>query len=342
MTKRSKPLRLATWGLICCLGCATQSRPSNKLDTSTTMPPTYGSSRVVVKHGGTPTPRVERLTRIADWPRRTFRKDSKDPREVSSATIEQIVQYLEENNLTDVTVYVNHYDPTEMWYRLVHNERVGSGWRYTAGRVGLLGYRLLPPPAFARTEYDPYTNSLYLNSDTLVQGMSAAAVAKELHESDRPGTTYVVTRAPGFAFLHARRNFLEVVGYAQAKDNWELEQQAYRDLCPRLGAESVQVGSFFVTAWWGGIALNAAGTAGGYVVGRRLEAQRVAERAKQAEQLEFVESTRPPVPRDPQAIANLPGSERFVPAQFESHATPNSVGDYFGHEQWERPVMTPR
>ncbi len=288
-------------------GCATPP-PTTPGKQAATTPQTYGASRIVVKHG-TPHPRVQRLTRIVDWPRRTFRKDSPDPREVSADTIERLVRYLEQNNLTDVTVYVNHYDPQEMWYRLVHNDRVGAGWRYTAGRASLFGYRLLPPAAFARTEYDPYTNSLYLNSNTLVQAVSAAALAKELHESNRPGTTYAVNRAPGFAFLHARRNFREVVEYAKTEDQWDLEQQAYRELCPRLGAESVQIGSYFITVWWGGLALNAAGTAGGYAIGRGLEAQRLAEREAQAASLPIATDT--PSARDSLSTSTvLPGRLR--------------------------------
>ncbi|MBL8825644.1 MAG: hypothetical protein JNM18_01575 [Planctomycetaceae bacterium] len=310
------------------VGCATPSPPANTALVATT-PRTYGTSQIVVKHG-TPNPRVDRLTRIVDWPRRTFRKDSPDPREVSADTIERLVRYLEQNQLTDVTVYVNHYDPQEMWYRLMHNERVGAGWRYTAGRASLLSYRLLPPAAFARTEYDPYTNSLYLNSNALVHAVSAAAVAKELHESDRPGTTYAVTRAPGFAFLHARRNFREVVEYAKTADQWDLEQQAYRELCPRVGSESVHIGTFFV-AWWGGLALKAAGTAGGYAVGRGLEAQRLAEREAQAASL--------PIATDsPSTIDSLP-VQPVLPVAYESAVTLQSVGEYFSHEEWEPPVF---
>ncbi len=242
-------------------GCATPP-PTTPGKQAATTPQTYGASRIVVKHG-TPHPRVQRLTRIVDWPRRTFRKDSPDPREVSADTIERLVRYLEQNNLTDVTVYVNHYDPQEMWYRLVHNDRVGAGWRYTAGRASLFRLPSLAPRRVrthrVRSVHEqPLSQLEYARS-----GRERRRVGKGTPREQPTGHNLRREPSAGFAFLHARRNFREVVEYAKTEDQWDLEQQAYRELCPRLGAESVQIGSYFITVWWGGLALNAAGTAGG-------------------------------------------------------------------------------
>lgn len=330
--------RLFLCGVLCILvGCASSYKPPP--------PPTaarsYGTSKIVVKHG-TPNARVERLTRIVDWPRRTFRPTAPNPREVSAETIEELVAYLEAHGLEDVTVYVNHYDPAEMWYRVVHNDRVGAGWRYTAGRLDLLGYRLIPPEVAARTEYDPYTNSIYLNTNAPVNAISAAAHARELHTEPNPGTSYAVHKLPGFAFFEAKRNFREVVRYAQARENWPLEQQAYRELCPRLGIESVQVGTYFTPVWWGGLALNAAGHAGGFVVGRQLEARRLRELELVAKQPEFA------APREPQAVIETEaapqnvGDAPVVPVGFHTPARASRVEEVFSHEQWEAPVFAPR
>src|SRR5688572_17022871 len=62
-----------------------------------------------------------------------------DNHSVSAETTNAIGEYLAFNELGTVKVRVNQYAPLADWERLVANESVGWGWRYTAGTLSWLG-----------------------------------------------------------------------------------------------------------------------------------------------------------------------------------------------------------
>ena len=241
------------------------------------------SSSVVIERG-TPNKTLDRIGKIVGFPARILPMNSKiNDHHIAPETEEKLTTYLERNDLTDVTVYVNHYDPKEQWQKLHENKLIGAGWRYTIGSVSVIGYTLLPGRIFGGDRYNPFTNSLYLNSDVSVIALREAAYAKDVHSRKLPGTYAVTQEFPFVGLWSDSRAVRDVIGYAHAEEDWETEQQAYKVLFPQMGVESTSIGGTFLSSvWWGGPVLAASGAAVGHVTGRTL-AKREAAKHKYSE-----------------------------------------------------------
>ncbi len=141
---------------------------------------------VVVKYG-TPGPKLERMKSAVDFPKRlvptAWRKEQDaDP----AQAIENASDYLRKNQLTDVAVFVNHYDPADQWQRLRENRRIAPAWRYSLGVLSWTGDALLPGPVFGHSRYNPFTNSLNLNDSSTASALHEAAYAKQVHAASIP------------------------------------------------------------------------------------------------------------------------------------------------------------
>ncbi len=195
----------------------------------------------------------------------------------SEETREVLTDYLQENELSDIPVLVNDYDPLGQWQRLRDNKMVSPGWKYTAGVVGLVNYTLFPGRVFARDTYSPFTNTLHVNTGRLSDSLHAAAYAKDIRTRKTPGTYAVVNSLPGVALWKTTIAVHDVVAYAQAKDSWQLESGVYRDQYPQVAVKTMAPVGLFMTPV-GNVALAVSGGAVGYAVGRTVEQQRISER----------------------------------------------------------------
>jgi hypothetical protein len=246
-------------------GCASLPYQYGKFQTS---PP----QEVVVRYGE-PGPRLQRARRFVSAPARLFHlPERKTP---SPETLDKLKAYLRQNDLTDVPVYVNCYEPKEQWRRLRENQSIAAGWRYTAGALGVLGYTLLPGPVFRRDSYSAYTNTINLNADGAAIALSEAAGAKDLHEQKMPGTYLAVNSLPVVGLWRQCRIASDLTSYAQEQKDWELERATYRHVYPRLGSEGMGAATLVVaTAWWKSPIFNLAGAGAGFATGRTVEAIR--------------------------------------------------------------------
>ena len=198
--------------------------------------------------------------------------------ELSGATIEKVKSYLEKNDLTDVHVYVNHYDPAGQWHRLRANTRVAPVWRYSLGVVTWVTYTILPDRIFGGDGYNPYTNSLCLNSDVPAIALEEAAFAKDIHARRFPGAYAAINELPVITMWHEIRAVRDVVSYARDQHDWDVERQSYRVLFPRMGSQTLTVASPLISVWWGGPLLGLGGAAVGHVAGQAVVARRDAQR----------------------------------------------------------------
>jgi hypothetical protein len=245
-------------------------------------PERFNSEGIVIEHGQ-PHKVLDGMARVVGFPARLVRLHSKvNSHEMSPETTGKLKTYLEKNDLTDVHVYVNHYDPRGQWRRLRENKLIGPGWRYTAGAASLVGYTLLPGRVFGGDRYNPYTNSLYVNSDVPALILYEAAYAKDVHARRMPGFYATVNQVPGLTLWRQSRALGDVVGYAQAQGDWDVEREAYHVLYPHVGAEATSsVASPFITTWWGGPAAGLGGAAMGHAAGRTVAARRAKSREQE-------------------------------------------------------------
>ena len=234
--------------------------------------PDDAPAKVAVVYG-TPRKRLDRLGRALGVRDRLLALNSNVDKHVASpATIGKLKTYLVENDLTDVRVYVNHYDPKLQWRRLRKNSLIGPGWRYTIGTLDMLHYTLLPGRIFGGDYYSPYTNSLYVYSDVPAIVLHEAAFAKDIHSRKLRGAYAAVNELPVASLWRHSRGIRDVLGYARAKSDWELERSTYHVLYPRTGVEIATAGAPLMSVWWGGPLLALGGAAGGHVTGRTIAA----------------------------------------------------------------------
>ena len=142
--------------LALCCGCATLPyRYSNfHPDAASEAPP----SEVAIEHG-TPNKTLDRIAWVIGIPSRILPLHRKvNDHKLSDETAARLTEYLVANDLTDVQVYVNHYDPAGQWRRLPKNKRISPGWLYTFGVFSYLNYTFIPSRVFGGDAYNPYTN----------------------------------------------------------------------------------------------------------------------------------------------------------------------------------------
>jgi hypothetical protein len=266
---------LASTFLSASAGCAGKSQFYSKLTPRDELRET--KTPVAFRYGK-PNWCLDGMQKIVELPSRVMLGGRlKADRLPSEETREVLTDYLQENDLADIPVLVNDYDPLGQWQRLRENNQVSPGWKYTAGVVGLVNYTLFPGRVFARDTYSPFTNTLHVNTGRLSDSLHAAAYAKDIRTRKTPGTYAVANSLPGFALWKTTIAVHDVVAYAQAKDSWQLESGVYRDQYPQVAVKTMAPVGLFMTPV-GNVALAVSGGAVGYAVGRTVEQQRIAER----------------------------------------------------------------
>lgn len=287
----SELFRAPTWGnspliAVCCLvcsGCATI--PYHYGHAKSSKPIESSPEDVEFEYGG-PHPKLDRLRRVVEFPERLFRGESKmAAHELSDEHREQLANYLSKNDLTEIHVLVNQYDPQGEWKRLKSNDRVAPGWRYTAGLFSLAGYTLLPGRVFGYQRYNPYTNTLSVNSDRISPAVHEAACAKDAYGRPLPGTYAIMTSLPGASLWKTSRAVNDVLGYARTEDDWELERETYRQYFSQVAKGIVMPAQFFVTPMVN-VAVTMGGGAVGHAVGHVVEKRRLAERQAEMDEEE--------------------------------------------------------
>ena len=167
--------------------------------------------------------------------------------EFSQETSDKLTAYMQENDITDVLVRVNQYDPAGEWRRLRENTRISAGWRYTFGAGGLVAYTLFPGRVFGGDTYNPFTNSLYVNSDVPAMLIVEAAYAKDIHRRKLPGPYACVNEIPVLTLWRHTHAVNDALGYARVNNDWDVERETYRVVYPLLGVHAALGGQSAVS-----------------------------------------------------------------------------------------------
>jgi hypothetical protein len=274
------------------------------------------STQVNFKYGQ-PHKTLDRMSDAVSWPRRKLRPDEPDKRKITGETSEKLRRYLEKNDLGDVHVAVRDYDPAEQWRRLRENRIVPPVSRYTIGLLSVTNYSLLPGRVFGRNAYNPYTNTLYVNSDAPALLLHQAAFAKNVRARPLPGVYAATSHVPFLAVWHDIDGARDLVGYAKAEEDWDLESESYRDVFPRVGSQATGGVAAFVPVWWGGPVLGVAGSVVGGVAGRTTLASRERQRDREVDQIVESEVLGAVQQASHEEPAKEPSRRRYVtPAKF--------------------------
>ena len=203
---------------------------------------------VVVEHGR-PNKTLDRIGKVVGFPQKILPFDFKiNNHELSDETREKLLAYLEANDITDVYVAVNQYEPKDQWRRLKENHCIAPGWRYTVGTLSWLGYTILPNRVFGGDNYNAFTNTLYVNSDVATRLLCAAAYAKDIHSRKNPGNYAVlVNDLPLFSVWREGRAVSDVLSYTRICKDLGLEKETYRVMYPQMGGSIASGGTPLVS-----------------------------------------------------------------------------------------------
>ncbi|MES2792924.1 MAG: hypothetical protein V4719_25145 [Planctomycetota bacterium] len=256
-------------------------------------------------------PRIDRLETAVHAPGRfikshlPWKKDESDdrsPEQLRAEAIELAQAYLTDNNLHDVHIDVRRYEPGEQWARLLANNRISPFWKYTGGSLSVVVYSLFPARAFHSDSYNPYTNTLSLNSAKPIEALYEAGHAKEYHKHELLGTYSMSQKLPVLPLAHNWRVTSDVITYAQVSDREEVKNELYPSAYGNfsgsvvsealyffpIGKGATQIfASFAVKALGGGV-----GKLAGHAAARDLEDQ--PDRAEQPDSAEQTDSTEQP------------------------------------------------
>ena len=223
----------------------------------------------VVVDRGEAHPQLDRLRNVVEFPRRVLRFGRPDTRPTTEEVEQTVVTYLEKNDLTDVAVEVGEYDPSRQWQRLKDNERVGPLWKYSVGSLTVVGYSLLPGRVFGRDTYNPFTDTLSINSRNPPRALFEAARAKALRGEQFVGSSVVLSSLPVIRSVADVRQASDVLSYLRAEEQWQLETAAYPQLYAEVGKEAIGLVGWFIPVSLGpglGIGGRILGSATGQVV----------------------------------------------------------------------------
>lgn len=206
------------------------------------------SGQLRITHGGDhPTlDRVEKLVQTPGrWIGKMFGREQISDAEASVLRGEGFLlsrDYFLANGLTGINLDIHAYSPKLQWSRLVANKEIPPIWKYTGGTASWLRYTLLPHRVLHQNDFDPFTNTLSINSTRPLQGLYESAVAKEYfyHRDDIGVGNYAMLQYVPFAPLwHHGRATQDVITYSDHHLDPELDKQLYPLVWARLGSTAV-------------------------------------------------------------------------------------------------------
>ncbi len=230
-------------------------------------------------------PKLDRLERTVHYPLKKIkewlprRQAEQDPQEQRRQATFRAQEYLVLNELTDVNIDVREYDPATQWQRLRENDRIHPFWKYTTGTLAHLQYAWLPGRVFHYDSYNPYTNTLSINSTSPAMSVYESAEAKIIRDQRLPGTYMAARYLPIFPLVHDVRVANDVLSYARIRQEWELEKQLTPRIYAALGADAVSQatslvpGAAYMPFYYKPL-LSLAGRAAGGVTGRAVVKER--------------------------------------------------------------------
>ena len=167
--------------------------------------------------------------KILLWDRRIENHD------VGSQTEEAIADYLVKNELHSVKVRLNQYHPGDDWRRLVANDSVGAGWRYTLGTFSVLGETIFPGRLFGGDHFNPFTNTIHVYSDVPAVAVHEAGHSKDFARREWKGTYAAVYLLPGVPLYHEAQATNDALGYLLTESDEQTQKDAYEILYPAYG-----------------------------------------------------------------------------------------------------------
>jgi len=155
---------------------------------------------------------------------------------ISQSVIDDIEEYLKTNNLWDVKVRINQYNPMREFRRLRKNYRVGAGYRWTFGIIAWINYMIYPGILFGGDCYNPYTDTINIYSDLSSIGYHECGHAKDFARRKLKGTYNLLYMVPIWTEILEYRATKDAIRYTYYKKEKDNELESYKVLFPAFGS----------------------------------------------------------------------------------------------------------
>ena len=186
---------------------------------------------------GRPNKVVDGIGQLLGIPNKLVLLDERaDNHHITAGTELALRDYLTQNQLQDVLVRVNQYDPIGEWQRMSRNDDIRPIWRITAGNYNLLKYTLLPGRLTGGDWYNPYSNTINLYSDIPSLAISEAAYAYDIRTRLNPGAYAAAKDIPLVGLAHDTTATRNAIAYYEQHRPDQL-QDAKQILEPNNGAD---------------------------------------------------------------------------------------------------------
>jgi hypothetical protein len=212
------------------IGCATNNYRFGRFGESAI---SYADTQKQIIEQGGVHPKLDRIERFLHAPGRKLSKwfgepyDPNREKQKQVQALETSMRYLTDHNLQDVHVEVRRYEPSEQWRRLRSNTRIHPIFKYTDGAARVFVSTVLPNRVFHSDSYNPYTNTLSINSDSPSSALIESAASRYSHSAGNPGWRAASQNLPFVSIYHQSKIASEALSYVQAKQEWPLEKELY-------------------------------------------------------------------------------------------------------------------
>jgi len=201
---------------------------------------------------------------------------------LSSTTIRIMNDYLEDNELEALNIEFQTETPKDDWNRLEANTSINPLLKYPLGSFNWLSNAITKPSFWGRNYYDPYTNTMHINSNNNLEIMAEMSYAKIIQRQSYPGLYALGSKLPFISILAQKQKTEEMLAYAKLKQDWDLEKATIRKMYPSMLNGSSVVG-YFVGPFY----LKPAISIGGVIAGYTLAEWEIAQKEKEIIQVAY-------------------------------------------------------
>lgn len=197
---------------------------------------------------------------------------------LSSTTIRIMNDYLEDNELEALNIEFQTETPKDDWNRLEANTSINPLLKYPLGSFNWLSNAITKPSFWGRNYYDPYTNTMHINSNNNLEIMAEMSYAKIIQRQSYPGLYALGSKLPFISILVQKQKTNEMIAYAKLKQDWELEKATIRKMYPGMLNGSSKDIARVAGIFFGPFYLRPAISVGGVLVGYTVAEWEISQR----------------------------------------------------------------
>lgn len=214
---------------------------------------------------------------------------------LSPTTIKIMNDYLEDNELEALNIEFQTENPKNDWDRLEANTSINPLLKYSLGSLDWLSNAITKPSVWGKNYYDPYTNTMHINSNNPIEIMAEMSYAKIIQRQSYPGLYALGSKLPFISIFAQKQKTNEMIAYAKLKQDWELEKATIRKMYPGMLNGSSKDIARVAGIFFGPFYLRPAISVGGVLVGYTIAEWEISQRENEITKVSYPQKRENPV-----------------------------------------------